>query len=319
MLGPLEDALVAETDQGPQKQRLDTALRNALRLLRLVNSLLDFSRIEAGRVDVRFQPTDLAALTAELASSFRAAIERAGMTLKVETKPLSQPAYVDRDMWEKIVLNLLSNAFKFTLQGGISVKLAQVDSSVVLTLSDTGVGIPAAELPKLFDRFHRVEGVKGRSFEGSGIGLALVQELVNIHGGRIEVESDVGKGTRFTITMPLGSAHLPSARIKVADEEVVSPVRTQSFVEEALRWLPGSGEGDIVGEIPVVAPPAGSGYKGRVVVADDNADLRGYISRLLVEGGYMVELAGNGHTALQMLRQNRPDLLVTDVMMPGLD
>jgi PAS domain S-box-containing protein len=318
MLGPLEDALASESNQSPQRQRLDTALRNALRLLRLVNSLLDFSRIEAGRVDVRFQPTDLAGLTAELASSFRAAIERAGMTLKVETNQLSQPAYVDRDMWEKIVLNLLSNAFKFTLQGGISVKLSQVDSSVVLTLSDTGVGIPAAELPKLFDRFHRVDGVKGRSFEGSGIGLALVQELVKIHGGRVEVESEVGKGTTFTITMPLGSAHLPADRIKVADEEVVSPVRTQSFVEEALRWLPG-GERDIVGEIPVVAPPVGSDYKGRVVVADDNADLRGYISRLLVEGGYMVELAGDGNAALQILRQNRPDLLVTDVMMPGLD
>jgi PAS domain S-box-containing protein len=319
MLGPLEDALAAESSQGPQKQRLDTALRNALRLLRLVNSLLDFSRIEAGRVDVRFQPTDLAGLTAELASSFRAAIERAGMTLEVDTKPLSQPAYVDRDMWEKIVLNLLSNAFKFTLQGGISVKLSEAESSVVLTLSDTGVGIPESELPKLFDRFHRVEGVKGRSFEGSGIGLALVQELVKIHGGRIEVQSDVGKGTTFTVTMPLGSAHLPVDRIKTADDEVASPVRAQAFVEEALRWLPGHDGADIVVEVPVTGQLIAPEQKGRVVVADDNADLRGYISRLLAEAGYAVELAGDGNEALRILRQNRPDLLVTDVMMPGMD
>jgi len=319
MLGPLEDALAAESNQSPQKQRLDMALRNALRLLRLVNSLLDFSRIEAGRIDVRFQPTDLADLTTELASSFRAAIERAGMTLKVDTKPLSLPAYIDRDMWEKIVLNLLSNAFKFTLQGGISVKLSQVDSSAVLTLSDTGVGIPAAELPKLFDRFHRVEGVKGRSFEGSGIGLALVQELVKIHGGRIEVESDVGKGTTFTITMPLGSAHLSAERINAADDEFASPVRAQSFVEEALRWLPGYEGAALVDEVPFTEKLIAPEYKGRIVVADDNADLRGYISRLLSEGGYTVELAGDGNAALQILRQDRPDLLVADVMMPGLD
>jgi signal transduction histidine kinase len=324
MLGPLEDALAAEPDEGPQKQRLDTALRNALRLLRLVNSLLDFSRIEAGRVDVRFQPTDLAALTAELASSFRAAIERAGMTLQVDAKPLPQAAYVDRDMWEKIVLNLLSNAFKFTLQGGISVKLGQVNSqghsSVVLTLSDTGVGIPAAELPKLFDRFHRVDGVKGRSFEGSGIGLALVQELVKIHSGKIEVESEVGKGTTFTVTMPLGTSHFPADRIDAAGDEVISPVRAQTFVEEALRWLPGGDEGaDIVDEVPAAAPLVAAGHKGRVVVADDNSDLRGYISRLLVERGYTVELAPDGNAALEILRQNRPDLLITDVMMPGLD
>ncbi len=321
MLGPLEDALAAEVDQGVQKERLDTALRNALRLLRLVNSLLDFSRIEAGRVDVRFQPTDLAALTTELASSFRSAIERAGMTLQVDAKPLPQPAYVDRDMWEKIVLNLLSNAFKFTLQGGIAVKLSQVDSSVVLTLSDTGVGIPAAELPKLFDRFHRVDGVKGRSFEGSGIGLALVQELVKIHGGRIEVESDVGRGTTFTVTLPVGTSHLPVERIiKAGDEEAASPVRAQSFVEEALRWLPGGSEGaDIADEVPAAAPLIAAGHRGRVVVADDNADLRGYISRLLADRGYAVELAPDGNKALEVLRRNRPDLLVTDVMMPGLD
>ena len=222
---------------------------------------------------MRFRPTDLAALTAELASSFRAAIERAGMTLEIDAKPLSQPAYVDRDMWEKIVLNLLSNAFKYTLEGGISVKLGQVDSSAVLTISDTGVGIPAAELPKLFDRFHRVEGVKGRSFEGSGIGLALVQELVKIHGGRIEVESHVGKGTSFTITMPLGPSHLQADRIEAAGGKAPSPVRAQSFVEEALRWLPGNEGVDIVDEVPAAAPSIAPAHKGRIVVADDNADL----------------------------------------------
>ncbi len=198
MLGPLEDALAeAGTLPEDQRQRLDVAHRNALRLLRLVNSLLDFSRIESGRVQASYRATDLAALTADLAASFRSATDRAGLRLIVDAPPLSEPVYVDQDMWEKVVLNLVSNAFKFTFHGEIAVELREAEGQARLTVRDTGTGIPQAELPRLFERFHRVENARGRSFEGSGIGLALVQELVNLHGGQISVVSEPGRGSAF--------------------------------------------------------------------------------------------------------------------------
>jgi PAS domain S-box-containing protein len=323
MLGPLEDALAAEPLLPTQRELLEIAHRNALRLLRLVNALLDFSRIEAGRVEADYRPTDLAALTADLASSFRSATDKAGLQLIVDTRPLSQPAYVDRDMWEKIVLNLLSNAFKFTFAGNIAVSLHEHGGAATLTVQDTGIGIPAAQLDKLFDRFHRVEGARGRSFEGSGIGLALVRELVKLHSGEITVQSQEGAGTAFHVTIPLGTAHLPPERIKTAADAHVIASRSQTFVEEALRWLPG-GAGDALldagaaPDVPQAAIPTPV-ERRRVVLADDNADLRDYISRLLAEHGYDVHAVADGEAALAAVRAQRPDILVTDVMMPRLD
>jgi PAS domain S-box-containing protein len=323
MLGPLEDALAGELAAG-QRERLDMAHRNSLRLLRLVNSLLDFSRIEAGRADAVYRPTDLAALTADLASSFRSATDRAGLALTVDTPKLSEPVYVDRDMWEKIVLNLLSNAFKFTFAGGIEVALRERDGDVRLTVRDTGIGIPADQLEKLFDRFHRVEGAKGRSFEGSGIGLALVRELVKLHHGEIEVESVAGRGSVFKVTIPRGTAHLAAERVRDGAGDASRASQAQSFVEEALRWLPGdagdalldsSAAPEILQGAAPVAPPA----RRHVLLADDNADLRAYIGRLLTDHGYQVEAAADGAAALDSLRARRPDILVTDVMMPRLD
>ena len=166
--------------------------RNALRLQKLVNTLLDFARIEAGRVTARYEPTDLAASTRELASMFRAATERAGIELRIDAPPLAEPVHVDRDMWEKIVLNLLSNALKFTFEGSITIRLRAVDGRAELSVSDTGTGIPEAELPHLFERFHRVHGAASRTHEGSGIGLALVGALVYFHPLTIPAGQTIG-------------------------------------------------------------------------------------------------------------------------------
>ena len=297
------------------------AHRNALRLLRLVNTLLDFSRIEEGRIQASFRPTDLATLTAELVSSFQSATDKAGLRLIVDAPPLSQLAYVDRDMWEKIVLNLLSNAFKFTLEGEIAVNLREEGGNARLTVRDTGTGIPESELPRLFDRFHRVEGAKGRSFEGSGIGLALVQELIKQHGGEITVSSEMGRGTLFTVSLPLGNSHLPADRVEATADVVPTTVRAQAFVEEALHWLPTDELLD-AGSAPnmhlVSGPPGDNVKRQRVLIADDNADLRGYIARLLVDRDYEVQAVADGEAALTAIRAARPDLLVTDVMMPRL-
>src|SRR6185436_8223583 len=160
MLGPLEDALAGHLPAA-ERERIETAGRNARRLLKLVNTLLDFSRIEAGRIEGAFQATDLGALTAELASQFQSAVDRGGLRLTVSTPPLGEPAYVDRDMWEKIVFNLLSNAFKFTFEGEIGVSLRREGERAVLEVRDTGTGIPQQELAHVFERFHRVEGAQG--------------------------------------------------------------------------------------------------------------------------------------------------------------
>jgi signal transduction histidine kinase/DNA-binding response OmpR family regulator len=323
MIGPLEDALADAADLPlPQRERLYLAHRNSLRLQRLVNSLLDFSRIEAGRVQAAFRPTDLVALTRDLVSSFRAATDKAGLALTVTAPPAQRPVHVDRDMWEKIVLNLVSNAFKFTLEGGISIHLAQTDAAVLLTVADTGIGIAAPELPKLFERFHRVEGAAGRSFEGSGIGLALVSDLVGLHGGAIGVQSEPGRGTTFTVELPLGSAHLPPDQVFEDSHDPAATLRASAFGEEALRWLPaepGIPPFEVVPDLQVGAAPDTATSGAHIVLADDNADLREYIARLLRERGHVVETVADGVEALDAIRAMKPQLLVTDVMMPRLD
>jgi PAS domain S-box-containing protein len=306
MLGPLEEAMARELPAEARAQ-LEVAERNGQRLLKLVNTLLDFARIEAGRAQASYEPIDLGALTAELASNFRSACERAGLTLEVDCPPLGEPAYVDRGMWEKIVLNLLSNAFKFTLQGGISVSLKRTGNRCVLAVRDSGAGIPPEALPRMFERFHRVEGTPGRSHEGSGIGLALVHELVKLHGGSIGVDSELDKGSTFTVAIPCGAAHLPAERLKAARAEATTGVRADAYVDEALGWLPGA-------DRPPAAPKTGK----RILVADDNADLREYVRRLLAEE-YEAEAVADGAAALAAARARKPDLIVSDVMMPGLD
>ena len=317
LLGPLEEALQTEGLSPEQQERLTIANRNALRLLRLVNSLLEFSRIEAGRSEASYTATDLSSFTAELASSFRAACLRAGLELTVDCPRLDVPVWVDRDMWEKIVLNLLSNAFKFTLQGSIKISLRELDGTAVVTVSDTGVGIPTAELPRIFDRFHRVEGQQGRSVEGTGIGLALVKELVHLHGGTINVRSMLGEGTEFAVRIPLGTSHLASELLHKKPSPPPLPGRAQTYLEEAMRWLPEGGEVSSPTQKDIAYPLSN---RSRIVFADDNADMRAYVQRLLEEGGYEVEVVSNGKAALEAIKRGKlPDLVLSDVMMPDMD
>ena len=299
--------------------------RNALRLLKLVNSLLDFSRLEAGRVEAIYQPTDICSYTAELASSFRSAMERAGLHFHVQCPRGLEPIYLDRDMWEKIVLNLLSNAFKFTFKGGVSVTMESVDNSIRLQVSDTGIGVSEDELPHLFERFHRVEGAQGRTHEGTGIGLALVQELVKFHHGTITVASKEGTGTTFSVTIPKGKDHLPSERVEAARTLASSAIRADSYVEEALRWLPESIADNIPRGVqnslqlaPAAPEPSELDAGGELIVlADDNADMRDYLRRLLSER-YRVHAVSNGEQAVRAARELHADLVLRDVIMPGM-
>jgi signal transduction histidine kinase/CheY-like chemotaxis protein len=317
MLGPLEDTLASADVPSQERAKLDTAHRNSLRLLKLVNSLLDFSRIEAGRARASFEPLDLATLTGELASHFDSACQQADLKLTVDCPRLAEPVYADRDMWEKIVLNLLSNAFKFTLAGEITVRLRKVNGDAELTVRDTGVGVPQHELPRLFERFHRIEGQQSRTYEGSGIGLALVQELVKLHHGTIRAEIIAAGGTSFTVTVPLGRSHLPQDHIAAKRELAPGSTRAAAYVEEALRWLPEE-PNEISSEPETAAASPGLREPARILLADDNADMRVYVRRLL---GPLcdVQPVADGQAALEAARERRPDLILTDVMMPRLD
>jgi PAS domain S-box-containing protein len=332
LLGPLEEELAEHTDALPpaRRKRLETAHRNSLRLLKLVNTLLDFARIEAGRVYAAYEPTDLAALTIDLAGNFRSACEQAHLRLHVDCPPLPRPVYVDQDMWEKIILNLLSNAFKFTFAGGIAISLKALDTAVELAVCDTGTGIPAEELPRVFERFHRVQGTQGRTHEGTGIGLALVRELIALHGGSIRVESAQGQGSTFTVSIPFGKAHVPADRSDTTQALASTARNATPFVEEALRWLPADAplmrednQHDSLRAMASLASPlpvhrGATGERPRIVWADDNADMREYVRRLL-SGGYDVEAVADGEAALVAARRSPPDLMLSDIMMLRLD
>ena len=308
MLGPLQDVLEESPIDAETRDTLEVAHRNTLRLQKLVNTLLQFSRIEAGGLQVQFEPVELATTTADIASSFRSAFERAGVVFEIDCPPLSRPVRVDQDMWEKVVLNLLSNAFKHTFEGSVSVVMREVDGFARMTVRDTGTGVPAADVPHLFARFRRVEGARGRSQEGSGIGLALVQELVRLHGGTIRVDSTVDVGTTLTVDIPLAADGGGSQALAPRRQ-----TRDGGFVQEALRWLPGPesrDDKDALRQAGLARPI--------VVVADDNADLREYL-RTLLSVDYHVITANDGREALAAVRAYAPVLVLSDVLMPVLD
>jgi signal transduction histidine kinase/DNA-binding response OmpR family regulator len=309
MLGPLEDALADAESPASQRWRLEAAHRNCQRLLKLVNTLLDFSSIEAGRVQAQYEPTDLSPLTADLASQFRSAVERAGLALIVDCRPLPEPIYLDRAMWEKIVLNLLSNALKHTFEGRIEVRVQWVDKRAQLSVEDTGVGIPREQIPRLFERFHRVPGAPSRTHEGSGIGLSLVREFVDLHSGSVSVESEVGRGSRFLVSLLAGSTHLPAESVVQGTPGNATYRTASAYIEEALHWLPSPG-----------TPAAGktASARSRILWADDNSDMREYVASLL-RPHYEVIAAPDGQTALEAARAVVPDLVLSDVMMPRLD
>jgi len=323
MLGPLED-LMQQSLAEEIKMPVEATHRNAQRLLKLVNNLLDYSRVEAGRAKAAYECLDLSELSADLASSFRSIVESAGMELTVDCQPLLSPIYADRQMWEKIVLNLLSNAFKYTLQGAIHVSLVEEQSQVVFSVQDTGVGIPAKELPHMFERFHRIENTAGRTHEGTGIGLSLVHELVQLHGGQISVDSVEGTGSTFRVIIPTGKTHLPEDHIIKESNDNSSSALKNAFLQEAASLL--QDEKHEESELEEFSPAFGLSRETetalsrdtRVLIVDDNADMRAYLNRLL-SPYFTVDMANNGLQALKKIKTFHPALVLSDIMMPVMD
>ena len=268
IIGSLEQMRLesGNTMQDKNKAILETTHRNAMRLLRLVNNLLDFNSIEAGRNKAKYQPTNIVLFTKYIASSFNSLIEHAGLQFQIDCDNITEPVYIDRSMWEKIVLNLLSNAFKFTLNGGIYITLTTTGSEVLLKIRDTGVGIPNSDLSKIFQRFYRSDKITGRTYEGSGIGLSLVQELVHLHGGKISVNSEEGNGSEFIVSIPMGKSHLPADQLAEPDPDFKVSLN-EAYVEETESFTDPETTNTTV---DTAKPPT-------VLVVDDNKDMRSYL------------------------------------------
>ncbi len=312
VLGPLEEILNSKNSSlnENEKQNLEATHRNAMRLLRLVNSLLDYSRIEGGRQSANYTLTDLVSFTKDLASNFRPIIETAKLKFIITAEELINPVYVDNQMWEKIVFNLLSNAFKYTLQGSISLKIYSDTGFAVVEIEDTGVGIPKDELPKMFNRFYRAKNVVGRSFEGTGIGLSLVKELINLHGGIIEVESVEGKGSLFRVKIPFGKEHLPLLQT-IEENREIDNVISSSYISETSTFANYSDDLD--------KPSTSSGsHEHTVLIVDDNSDMRKHLKSLL-KSRFNIHTAADGLQALQKVEVCQPDIIVSDIMMPVMD
>ena len=297
LLGPLEDALSDSSPDSAIEGQLSIARRNAGRLQRLVDSLLDFSRIEAGRATANLLCTDVGALTSHIASSFAELCERAGLELILDCRPAV--ADIDPGMWETIVLNLLSNAVKYTQAGSVTVTARSDASFCRIVVRDTGVGIAEADLKRLGERFFRADDAHGRSVEGTGIGLSLVQGLVELQHGTLEFDSKLGRGTAVTIRLPRSVGGDPV-------DHSPAGLLDNSYVVEADRLVTSAG----------TAVPAPDGRE-LVLIADDNTDMRTHLERVL-SAQWRTMCVADGLDALEATRKHRPDVIVTDVMMPRL-
>lgn len=314
ILGPLEEALQEPTPiLSLKRERLEVIYRNALRLLKLVNNLLDFSKIEAGKMKVSYQEVDLGSFTAELASMFQSTADKAGLRFIIHCPKLEEPVYLDLEMWEKIVLNLISNAFKYTQKGTIEINLELVGNNIKLIVRDTGLGIPKDQLPLLFKRFNRMSNIHP-SHEGTGIGLALVKELVNLHGGEVTVESEPEKGSCFVVSLPKGKAGFsPKKSPYQINMSSVSEILYSPSDKNSVEKTSESDHKKGIARWQTV-----NGREVNILLADDNADMRQYIERLLAPY-CKVKVVSNGELALEAALADPPDLVLSDIMMPKID
>ncbi len=326
-LGPLESAVTQK--QGLTHEQSVIALRNSRRLLRLVNQLLDLQRLDAGRMQPSFRPCNLKDFVIQVVDSFRSYCEKKEIHLITHLEECAS-IYLDLEKFDKVLYNLLSNAMKFTPAGGkITVAVHKAGDHCLLKIQDTGIGIREDQIPHLFERFRQADGSTNRSYEGSGLGLALVKELVELHGGQVSVESIYGQGTTFTLWLQSGISHLPSnqvieipaeiehsrAAVELADVDVERDTQELEIADSLT--LPTTNP-----FIQGVSLPEEQGYSSekkppaKVLVVDDNTDMRNFIASILQQAGYEVMLARNGAEGFQVAKQHRPQLIVTDLMMP---
>jgi len=340
IMGPIQKWREKAHDDEEERD-LGMAARNAQRLLRLINQLLDLTKLEAGGMKLQAAAGNIVPFVKGIAQSFQSSAGRRGVELNVETESDEIEVYFDRDKMEKILTNLLSNAFKFTPAGGaVTVSVAtsgthpprRLDSSrglssddqsgeyVTITVADTGMGIPAYQFDKIFDRFYQVDTSHTREQEGTGIGLALTKELVELHHGTIHVLSEVGKGTQFTVRLPLGRSHLKAEEIIEAPPSLelsMQPLEMSVPAEENKEESPVESSAN---QSEVRRTPSGGFLteKPIVLVVEDNADVRTYMKEYLA-AVYRVLEAKDGAEGIDKAKEIIPDLIISDVMMPKKD
>ena len=303
ILSPLSDL----RKEFPKREIFRLMQQNAERLLALINQLLDLSKLEAGKMRVEIREADLAQFFRQLLSSFESLAQSKHVVFQYEQSHLAKIAYFDADKTGKILTNLLSNAFKFTPeQGRIEVRVDYNDRDCVIKVSDSGIGIAAERIPKIFDRFYQAEHDTDRNFEGTGIGLALVKELVEALQGKIEVTSQIGKGTVFTVTIPCDQA---TWKDYLSNHETVPAEATASLVTPWIR-SPFSVDSTETVSLSENAPI--------LLIAEDNPDLRAYIHGIFKDS-YQILEARDGQEGLELALEHIPDIIISDLMMPHLD
>lgn len=346
-IGPLESAV--SQGEGLSYEQSVIALRNSRRLLRLVNQLLDLQRLDAGRMQSMFSPCDLAKVVYQVVESFRSYCEKRQIGLETQLQ-MCPTVYLDIEKFDKVIYNLLSNAMKFTPEGGhIEVSVWAEGDRCLLQVSDTGIGIREDQIPSLFERFRQADGSTNRNYEGSGLGLALVKELVDMHGGEIQVASVYGEGTTFTISLRQDKHHLPADRVSdvpVDFDDNRATVELADVDAEIDRHNQNS-ESDppFSPTVPIstginattmeadgvdrpASSPVSSGFSqedssgdavpSHILIVDDNADLRRYVGTILERSGYRISTARHGAEGLQQAQDEKPDLILTDLMMPHM-
>ncbi|MEH2086803.1 response regulator [Nostoc sp.] len=314
--GPLESAVAA--GEGLSYSQCAIALRNSRRLLRLVNQLLDLQRLNAGRMQPSFHPCDLVEFVSQIVESFRPYCEKKRLHLVTQLDECST-VYLDMEKFDKVVYNLLSNAMKFTPEGGtIGVRLKSERDRCILQVQDTGIGIVKEQIPHLFERFRQAEGSANRSYEGSGLGLALVKELVELHGGQVTVESVYGEGTTFSLWLVTGNAHLPAQQVLETPTELNTSRASVELADLELVESTTDNIEDITINLSPSVDTQDSAHKTQhsILVVDDNPDLRTYVSEIFRRNGYHVQTARNGHEGHSKAKEILPSLIVTDLMMP---
>ncbi len=343
MVGPLETAIAQ--NQGLPYEQATIALRNSRRLLRLVNQLLDLQRLDAGRMQPSFRPCDIVHFVSQIVDSFSPYCAKKGIQLDTELTACPE-IYLDLEKFDKVLYNLLSNAMKFTVAGkNITVILRPAGDHCLLQVIDTGIGIRPDQIPHLFERFRQAEGSANRSYEGSGLGLSLVKELVELHGGKITVESTYGEGTTFSIWLQMGMTHLPVHQVIAGQAEAQPNRAAVELADIEGELLEDQAESDEIQRTMLMGPIAspktsengqgvngqgvnGQAVKGQVVpvatilVVDDNPDVRTYVASVLKQQHYQIITARNGAEGFQVAQARRPHLIITDLMMPlvsGLD
>ena len=306
LLGPINE-LMENTRDPKDKELLEMARRNAHRQLQLVNQLLDLSKLDAGKMDLRASREDFIPFLKGVAHAYESLARERKVGLTINCPDGELPLYFNRDKMEKICYNLFSNAFKFTPPGGkISVGLQKVNDKAVLTVADTGIGISEERLPNIFDRFFQAGSGKNEVQEGSGIGLTLVHELVQLHGGTIAVKSSPGKGTTFTLEFPLGKNHLQPDDIVDLEHQISGDGTSENWSPPAYL-VAAEGTTDTAARSPKNAP--------RVLVVEDNADVRAFI-RLRLQQSFHITEATDGQEGFKKAIERMPDLIISDVMMP---